>query len=435
MKIIIISKDGDIFDLAYRLRQEGNDVKLAIQEKDFAKVGSGFGLTKVKDWRKELPWVGKDGLIIFDQSGFGREQDDLRKAGYSVVGGSEGGDRLEFDRYHAQKIFKKCGMKTVPSRHFNSIDEAIGFVKKNKGRWVVKQNGHTDKCFSYAGKLLDGSDVIDLLQNYKKFNRKECSSIDLQERVDGIELGVARYFNGENWVGPIEMNIEHKKLFPGGLGPKTAEMGTLIWYEGNENSKLFNETLARLKPYLRKIDFRGDIDINCIVNENGAIPLEATPRFGYPAIHAQSVLNISPWGEFLKAIADGNHHAVEWRKEFCVVALIAAPPYPYQLMNCKYNPQDLKVRFADRVTHQEWNCIHFSEVSRKLYGDTHEYIISGISGYIMCVTGLGETVRGAMENACRIIDKIVIPRMFYRNDIGMKFIERDGAMLSKWEYL
>ena len=84
--IIIISKDGDIFDLAYRLRREGNEVKIAIQERDFAKVGSGFGLIKVKDWRKELSWVGKDGLIIFDQSGFGKEQDDLRKAGYSVVG-------------------------------------------------------------------------------------------------------------------------------------------------------------------------------------------------------------------------------------------------------------------------------------------------------------------------------------------------------------
>ena len=165
MKIIIISKDGDIFDLAYRLKQEGHEVKIAIQEKDFTNVGSGFGLIKVNDWKRELSWVRKEGLIIFDQTGFGKVQDDLRKEGYSVVGGSEGGDRLEFDRYHAQKIFKKYGMKTVPSKHFHVIDNAIEFVKKNKGRWVVKQNGHADKCFSYAGKMTDGSDVIDLLHN------------------------------------------------------------------------------------------------------------------------------------------------------------------------------------------------------------------------------------------------------------------------------
>lgn len=433
--IIIISKDGDIFDLAYRLKQEGHEVKIAIQERDFAKVGSGFGLAKVKDWRKELSWVGKDGLIIFDQSGFGKEQDDLRKAGYSVVGGSEGGDRLEFDRYHAQKTFKKYGMNTVPSRHFNSVNEAIEFVKKNKGRWVVKQNGHADKCFSYAGKIPDGSDVIDLLYNYKKYNRKECSSIDLQQRVDGIELGVARYFNGKEWVGPIEMNIEHKKLFPGGLGPKTAEMGTLIWYDDNENNKLFNETLSKLKPYLRKINFRGDIDINCIVNENEAIPLEATPRFGYPAIHAQSVLSTSPWGEFLKALADGNQYAVEWRNEFCIVVLLAVPPFPYQAVNDKYNPQGLKVRFTGGITQNEWKHLHFSEVSRTLNKNDHEYIISGISGYVMCVTGVGETAHKAMQKAYRLIDKIVIPRMFYRNDIGLKFMEKDKTLLEKWGYM
>lgn len=433
--IIIISKDGDIFDLAHRLKQEGHKVKIAIQEKDFTKVGSGFGLTKVNNWKKELSWVGKDGLIIFDQTGFGKMQDDLRKAGYSVVGGSEGGDRLEFDRQHAQKVFKKYGINTVRSRHFISIEEAIKFVGKNKGRWVLKQNGHVDKCFSYAGKMPDGSDVIDLLQNYKKYNHRECFSIDLQQRVDGIELGVARYFNGKEWVGPIEMNIEHKKLFPGGLGPKTAEMGTLIWYDDNENNKLFNETLAKLKPYLRKINFRGDIDINCIVNKTGAVPLEATPRFGYPAIHAQSVLNISPWGEFLKALADGKQYTVKWQKAFCIVVLLAVPPFPYQAVNDKYNPQGLQIRFTDDITGDEWEHIHFSEVSRNLSNGDYEYSISAISGYVMCKTGTGTSVRKAMQKAYRLIDKIVIPRMFYRNDIGLKFMEKDKTLLEKWGYM
>ena len=62
----------------------------------YAKVGDGFGLRKVTGWRAELPWLGKDGLIIFDQNGWGKDQAELRKSGYSVVGSSEGGDKLEF---------------------------------------------------------------------------------------------------------------------------------------------------------------------------------------------------------------------------------------------------------------------------------------------------------------------------------------------------
>ena len=55
-------------------------------------------------------------------------------------------------------------------------------------------------------------------------------SIVIQKKVEGVEIAVARFFNGSDWVGPIEINVEHKDLFNGNLGPKTGEMGTLLWY-------------------------------------------------------------------------------------------------------------------------------------------------------------------------------------------------------------
>jgi len=245
------------------------------------------------------------------------------------------------------------------------------------------------------------------------------------------------------------MNIEHKKLFPGGLGPKTSEMGTLIWYDDNENNKLFKETLSKLTPYLEKINFRGDIDINCIVNESGAAPLEATPRFGYPAIHVQSVLNKSPWGEFLKSVADGREYDLKWRKGYSIVVLVAVPPFPYQAINGKYNPDGLRIFFKERLTEDEWNNIHFSDVSKlpsPLVGEgkgegessdnqNAEYYIAAKSGYVLCVTGTGSTVEQARESAYRLTDKILIPKMFYRNDIGLKFIEKDRKLLKQWGYV
>lgn len=296
---------------------------------------------------------------------------------------------------------------------------------------MLKQNGHVDKCFSYAGKMPDGSDVINLLQNYKMHNQKDCRSIDLQERVEGVELAVTRYFNGKDWIGPVMMNIEHKKLFPGGLGPKTSEMGTLMWFDDNETNKLFNETSNKLTAYLRKIDFRGCFDINCIVNENGAVPLEATPRFGYPTVHVEDALLESPWGEFLKAVADGKDYDLKWRKGFGIVLLIAVPPFPYQAVNDKYSPEGLRIRFCKKLTEEESDRIHFSEV----YRNDDEYTIAAKSGYVMCVTSTDKNAEEARKKAYSLADKIVIPRMFYRNDIGLKFIERDQKLLKKWGYL
>lgn len=139
-----------------------------------------------------------------------------------------------------------------------------------------------------------------------------------------------------------------------------------MWFDDNETNKLFNETSNNLTGYLRRINFRGCFDINCIVNEKGAVPLEATPRFGYPTIHVENALLKSQWGEFLKAVAEGKDYSVKWRKGFGVVVLIAVPPFPYQAVNDKYSPEGLRISFCEKLTEEEWNRIHFSEVQRQI---------------------------------------------------------------------
>lgn len=112
------------------------------------------------------------------------------------------------------------------------------------------------------------------------------------------------------------MNIEHKSLSNGDLGPKTYEMGTLMWFDNDEKNRLYQETLAKMKDYLTSIDFRGDVDINCIVNEKGVYPLEITARFGFPALQLQQALSPEvAWGEFLKAVADGKQYDFKFKRE------------------------------------------------------------------------------------------------------------------------
>lgn len=251
MNILFISEDLVAGNLAYRLRNEGHDVKLCIEDKG-RKDNFEDLVVKIDTWRNELEWVGRDGLIVFDGCGYGKIQDGLRKKGYSVVGSCELGDKLENDREYGAAIFKKYGLKTVPLFNFDEIDKAIKFVKKNKGKWVIKQNsqGTGSKGFNYVGMLESGDDVIDVLENYKDKTKYKDAVLSLQQKIEGIEIAAGRYFNGRDWVGPIEMNIEHKKLFPGDLGPTTSEMGTVAWYDNNEENKLFNETLMpkRLCP-------------------------------------------------------------------------------------------------------------------------------------------------------------------------------------------
>jgi len=432
MNILFISGECIAGNLAILLKKEGHDVKLHIKNKNDRQNFDNL-VEKTNSWKKELKWVGKDGLIIFDDVGLGKIQDSLRKKGYKVFGGCEEADKLEKKREFGQQIFKEYGLKTVELKDFNDIEEAIIFIKNNPKKWVVKCNDHSRKFLTYIGEYEDGRDTISVLKNYyhnKYINREK---ITLHERIDGIEMGVGRYFNGEDWVGPIEINLEHTKMFPDDVGPVTSEMGTLAWYESDEKNKLFVEILNKLKPYLQSIDFRGDFEVNCIINEKGAFPLEVTARMGTPIIHLQGELNISPWGEFLYAVATGKKYDLKYKKGFGIVNLIATPPFPYGKKHSKETLYGINI-FLDKLCQKEMCSLHFEGVSMRVGKDLGQHFISGHDGYIAYTTAVADTVEEARKKSLNIIKKIVIPKAFYRNDIGKDF-ERRIPDLKKWGYI
>jgi phosphoribosylamine---glycine ligase len=432
MNILFISNICIAANLAVLLKNEGHDVRLHIVNKSYRNNFDNL-VTKDDSWRKELRWVGKDGLIVFDDVGWGKTQDNLRKKGYKVFGGCEISDKLEQDREFGQKIFKELGLKTVELKDFTDIEDAIIFIKNNPKKWVIKGNDHTSKFVTYIGEFECGKDAVCILKSYYNNKNLDREKITLHERIEGVEMGVGRYFNGTDWVGPIEINFEHTRMFPGDVGPITDEMGTLAWYDDNEKNTLFVNILNKFKPYLRSIDFRGDFEINCIVNESGIFPLEATARFGSPIVHLQSELHISPWGEFLYAVACGEKYDLKYKKGFGVVNLIATPPFPYGKKHSKETLYGINI-YLDKLNDTEMKSFHFEGISLRTGKDNGQYFISCDDGYIGYTTAVADSVEKARQKSLDLIKKVVIPKAFYRNDIGKDF-EKRLPELKKWGYV
>jgi phosphoribosylamine--glycine ligase len=210
-------------------------------------------------------------------------------------------------------------------------------------------------------------------------------------------------------------------------------MGTLMWYEKSENT-IFKKTLGRLKPYLQEIGYKGDIDINCIVNSRGIVPLEATMRFGSPAIHLHDEIHLSPWGEFLMAMSKGEQYDLKYRKGFSVVVSVAIPPFPYHIKAPEIYLKEVRIFFKKELTPAEWKRVHFEEVYLK-EPNTDDFRVAGSNGFILYVSGSGTTVEKARKSAYSLIDKIIIPKMMYRTDIGAEFMKGDGALLKKWGWV
>jgi phosphoribosylamine--glycine ligase len=427
MNILAVSGDFSIGDMCDYFVREGHNLKIYIEDSSYHKSTVGR-FTIVDNWRDQLEWVRKDGLIIFDSTGFGKEQDELREQGYTVIGGSAEAERCEDDREYGQQVLKDAGLPVLITHSFNSPEEAISFIHEHPRQWVLKHNGHVDMTATHIGEAEDGSDVIKSLMNITETD----STVVLQERIHGIEIGIARYFNGTDWVGPIEYNIEHKRLEDGDKGPTTWEMGTLMWFNRDEQGKLFTETLARLRPFLTRSGFRGDVDINCIVNEKGVFPLEWTARFGFPALQLQRVLSTSPFTEFLYKVARGEECDFEYTEGYGVIVLVAVPPFPYSTPLGVDSLKDTLITYKEPLTSEEQSRIHFEDVYRDTDGNM---CISSENGFVMHVSGKGGDIGTARSQAYSLIQKITIPKMFYRTDIGLSFAKKNQGLLKQWGWI
>ena len=272
MKFLFVTDESLSADLAWQLKKEGHDVKMYCHGQGEKDVGLGF-FEKVDEWDSLKDWAD---VIIFDDIGFGAKAEQLRNEGKFVVGGSSYTDKLELDREFGQSELNSVGVDVLPSWNFTSFDEAIEFVKSNPDRYVLKPSGkaQNEKELLFIGQEGDGKDIIQVLEHYKANWSKKIKEFQMQKFAEGVEIAVGAFFNGKEFIMPVCVNFEHKRLFPGELGPSTGEMGTAMYY--SRNNPVFERTLLKAKDKLVASRYVGYVDINCIANAKGIWPLEWT---------------------------------------------------------------------------------------------------------------------------------------------------------------
>lgn len=422
-KFLFVSHESLSGDLAWQLQKEGHKVKCCIKKSEDSDVYDGF-LDKISNWKEEIDWAD---IIIFDDTGFGDVADKLRKEGKLVVGGSEYTDRLEEDREFGQEEMKKSGLSILPQWNFTNIDDAIDFLQKNPGRYVFKPSGFVgsdEKALLFIAEEDDGKDLLEVLIHNRKNWSKKVKMLQMQKFASGVEIAVGTFFNGTDFIMPVCVNFEHKRMFPGDLGPFTGEMGTLMFF--SDRNEVFRQTLEKMREALAAVQYVGYIDINCIADRSGIHPLEFTSRFGYPTISIQMEAMSDGWGEFLYRLAKGEQVEFKAKKGFQVGVVIAVPPFPYDDAKTFSVYKDSSILFKKH----SWEGIHLGDV--KLVDN--DLRLAGESGYALVVTGSGSTVEEARNKAYNRIKNIMLQNMFYRVDIGMRWYT-DADKLRTWGYL
>ncbi len=426
MRFLGVGETNDLGAMYYGLRQRGHEVKVFIEEASSRDVYGGM-LDMTSDWRSELGWLreaGGEGVALFESAAKGDEQDALRREGFQVIGGCALGDRLEADREFGQQVLRGIGMHTARSYSFTDYGDATQFLRRSPGRYVLKFNGASSpRTRNYIGEMDDSADMLALLAMYRD-HPIDAGSPDfvLMQHVQGVEVGVGAYFNGEAFLQPACIDFEHKRFFAGDLGELTGEMGTIVSYR--DSQRLFVAVLAPLTGLLRDSGYCGYINVNLIANDDGLWPLEFTSRFGYPGFAICEALHLESWEQIFLRMLRRDGLQLATRAGFSCGVVLTVPPFPYR-DGYQALSKGEPICLRPGTSEEDRSAIYFAEVAQV----RGQLVTSGCTGYVGVATGAGATVEGACEIAYRRARQVVVPNLRYRADIGERVRMHDLEQL------
>jgi len=409
----MISKEGDGAGVAWRLIKEGHSVDLYIKRPEYSHALKGI-VNRVDTFR---PHAAEADLVVCDLVGFSQYAPLFKRLGKPVLGCSEIADMLELDRRKCVEVFKKADIIMPVTHYFDSPKSAATLNWAHEQGYVIKpcDNLHVSKTSCCESK-----------EAYKwaLSTLPADQELIVQEIVKGERVLSEGWFNGSDWITPFNHTFEEKRLAVGGVGPMTGCMGNVV-YPLKEPNKLVRETVMKLEPMLRKISYKGPVDINCIVSEKQAYALEITPRFGYDAIEALMHGTKGSFGSFLFDVATGVAKTMPlFSFDYLIAVRVTCPPYPDQR-------QDVSTRGSPVLgLDSPGGSVFPCDVMKNGVG----YVLAGSDGVVAKVAANGRDIREARRRVYERIADLEILNMQYRTDIGNR-VDADLAKLKAWGWL
>lgn len=355
MHVAYVSNYGYSVGLALRLKNEGHDVMFWCDpgtEKD-SSVGRlklcGKGLVPVThSWAYLLAWAKEHALrsptiMVFEGSRMGDKADAARRAGIHVIGSGKFCDRLEADRLFGFKIAEEAGCSLPPYEDFKTISDAIAFARTlgdTATFWKTDKYLESDATRGTR----NGEELVAYLEGVRRNFGENIPSI-IQQKIEGVALSTARWWNGRAWTGRFEGDIEHKKAFNDELGPSTGCSFDAVWFYESDTPPIASALGWEMigKVFAQQEAPPGVYDINAVCDAEGrAHFLEWTPRFGWDSTPTSFALLKSELGQFFWGLATGTADGPDMSSDIAYSIRLGVPPYPWEHW-CP--PQD-KFRFT-----------------------------------------------------------------------------------------
>lgn len=399
-RILLLSQGGDGIGLALRLKAEDHEVKVWVRESEAENRGKGL-IEHADD-----PSWGE--LVVADCTGMGAICDRLIEHGARVVGGSSLMDKLETDREFASGVMEQAGIAQPQSESFTDWDSAVSFIEASEDRLVFKPSGKLSGVVpSYCPS--SNQELLEAIDHFKQICGPNNPEFALQQFIEGVCISTEGWFDGEKFLEPFNHTIERKHFLDGDIGPSGGCTGNLVWaVDGSD--PIVQGTVLCIDEFLREHQYRGAIDVNAVVNDEGIYALEFTPRFGYDAFPTYLYgLYTGEFGRLLWQMSEGDGpESMEVEQGFAAGVRLSIPPWPSEKFNAE---EGIPIRGIS----QDSLFTTFYPYDVQLQDD--RLSTSGGAGIVGVMNGWGKTIEEAFGEAYRRIKRAKVTDGQYRTDL------------------
>lgn len=344
--------------------------------------------------------------------------DLFQASGLKIFGPDKKCAQLEGSKIFAKEFLAKYKIPTADFKIFDNSSEAKKYIEKLGTPCVVKADGlAAGKGVVVAKTIKEAQEAVDLMLEKKVFG-DAGKRIIIEECLEGQEASILVITDSDTLV-PLASSQDHKRVFDHDIGPNTGGMGAYSPAPVVTES-LFKEIFDKiLHPVIvgfgkEKMVYRGILYVGIMITKLGPKVLEFNVRFGDP--ETQSILPRlkSDLLEIMLATVNDKllrYQQLEWDSRACVSVVCVSAGYPgdYEKGKEIFGLTDL-AKIKDVVV--------FHAGTRK---EGNGMLTSG--GRVLGITGLGSTIKEAINKTYQAVEKIKFSGMHYRKDIGEKALK------------
>ena len=339
--------------------------------------------------------------------------DLFRARGLKIFGPTREAAQLESSKDFAKAFMQRHGIPTAKYQSFTDAALAHAYIDQQGAPIVIKADGlAAGKGVVVAMALDEAHAAVDHMLADNRFG-DAGARIVIEEFLAGEEASFIVMCDGKN-VLPLATSQDHKRLKDADEGPNTGGMGAYSpapivtpAMHARVMREIINPTIAGMAK--DGIVFTGFLYAGLMIDDKGnPRTLEFNCRMGDPETQPIMARLKSDLVGVMEHAVNGTLDQVEleWDRRTAVGVVMAAAGYP---------DSPRKGDVIDGIPAETPECVTFHAGTTQVQGK-----LQTSGGRVLCVVGLGDSVKMAQKQAYETVDQIHFNGAQFRRDIGWR---------------